>query len=343
MLAWQLDSAFGREHLHLRELEEPAAPGAGEVLLDVLAVSLNYRDLLMVEGGYDARQPLPLVPCSDAACRVLAVGPGVHGIAPGDRVCPLFAQRWLSGPPSRDKLRSTLGGPLQGTLRQRLVLAATGVVPVPDFLGDAAAATLPCAALTAWSALAVEGRVKAGDTVLVLGTGGVAIFALQLAQLLGARVVVTSSSDEKLARAHALGAWEGINYVAEPEWGRRVREVTGGGADHVVEVGGAGTLAQSLRAVRPGGTISLIGVLAGNAAPLAVTPILMQQVRLQGILVGHREGFEELLRAVALHRLQPVVDRTFPFAEATAAFAHLAAGRHFGKIVVEVTAAPAQG
>jgi NADPH:quinone reductase-like Zn-dependent oxidoreductase len=335
--AWRIEGAFGRENLRLVQAEE-AAPARGEVLLDVLAVSLNYRDLLMVEGGYDPRQPLPLVPCSDACCRVAALGEGVDGLAVGERVCPLFAQEWLAGEPTRARLRSTLGGPLPGTLRERLVLPATGVVPAPDHLDDAAAATLPCAGLTAWSALAVEGRVRPGDTVLVLGTGGVAIFALQVARLLGARVVVTSSSDEKLARARELGAWEGINYRREPEWGRRVRQLTGGGADHVVEVGGAGTLAQSLRAVRPGGTISLIGVLAGSSAPLSVTPILMQQVRVQGVLVGHREGLEGFLRAVAQHRLQPVVDRRFPFAEAPEAFAHLAAGRHFGKVVVEVAA-----
>jgi NADPH:quinone reductase-like Zn-dependent oxidoreductase len=334
--AWRLRGRFGLDSLALEEERVPA-PGRGEVAVRLRAVSLNYRDLMMARGEYDPRQSLPLIPCSDGVGEVVATGDGVRRVAVGDRVCPIFAQRWIAGEPTREKLRSTLGGPLQGTLRQAMVLSEEGVVPVPEYLSDVEAATLPCAALTAWSALTVAGSCRPGDTVLVLGTGGVALFALQIATLAGARVIVTSSRDEKLERARALGAWEGIHYLREPEWGRRARELTAGrGVDQVVEVGGAGTLAQSLRAVRFGGTVSLIGVLTGGETSLPLASIFMRQVRLQGILVGHREAFEGLLRACEAHRLRPVVDRVFPFAEAPRAFEHLASGAHFGKVVVEI-------
>jgi NADPH:quinone reductase-like Zn-dependent oxidoreductase len=333
--AWVVEGGFGRDHLRLVERPEPS-PGHGELLVRLRAASLNYRDLMMVEGRYNPRQPLPLVPCSDGVGEVLAVGEGVRGFAPGDRVCPTFAPRWLAGEPDRERLRTTLGGPLDGTLRERMTIAAESVVRPPAHLSDAEAATLPCAALTAWSALVVHGRLRAGETVLVLGTGGVALFALQIALLHGARVVVTSSSDEKLERARALGAWETVNYRREPAWGKRVRELAGEGVDHVVEVGGAGTLAESLRAVRIGGTIHLIGVLAAGEAPLSIVPVFMQQVRIQGVLVGHREAFEAMNRAIAHHQVRPVVDRVFPFAEVATAFDHLAAGAHFGKVCIEL-------
>ncbi|HVS01259.1 MAG TPA: NAD(P)-dependent alcohol dehydrogenase [Thermoanaerobaculia bacterium] len=336
MRAWEVAGSFGLDNLRLAERADPQ-PGPGEVRLRLRAASPNYRDLLMVRGEYDPRQPLPLVPCSDGSAVVEAVGEGVERCRPGDRVCPLFAPRWIAGEPTRERVRATLGGPLDGTLAEAMVVPAEGVVPLPDYLTDLEAATLPCAAVTAWSALVTHGGVKAGDTVLVMGTGGVALFALQIARLCGARVIATSSSDEKLERARALGAWEGINYRAVPEWGRRARQLTGGaGVDHVVELGGAETLPQSLKAVRLGGTVSVIGVLSSQQAPLSVVPILMQQVRAQGILVGHRESFEAMLRAFAAHRLRPVVDAVFPFAEAPAAFHHLASGRHFGKIAIEI-------
>lgn len=299
------------------------------------AVSLNYRDLLMVRGHYNPRQPLPLVPCSDGVGVVDAVGDGVDRVAVGDRVATVFAQGWLAGAPEASLVRSTLGGPLDGTLAESMVLSAEGVVKVPAHLSDVQAATLPCAAVTAWSALAGQGSVCAGDTVLVQGTGGVSIFALQLAQLLGARVIVTSSSDAKLERARALGAWQTVNYRATPEWGKAVRALTEGrGVDHVVEVGGAGTLEQSLKAVRVGGSVSVIGVLSGTRSSVDVIPILMGNVRLQGILVGSRADFEAMNRAIDAHRLEPVVDRVFPFAEAQAAFEHLASGSHLGKICI---------
>jgi NADPH:quinone reductase-like Zn-dependent oxidoreductase len=329
-------AAFGRENLRLVERPEPS-PGPGQVLLAMRAAALNYRDLLTVQGTYNPKQKLPLIPCSDGVGEVVAIGDGVSRVAVGDRVCPIFAQRWIAGEPTRERLRSTLGGPLDGTLAERMVVSEEGVVRVPEHLSDEEAATLPCAAVTAWNALVTEGGVTAGDTVLVQGTGGVSLFALQLARLLGARVIVTSSDDGKLARARELGAEAGINYRAVPAWGDRARELTGGvGVDHVVEVGGAGTLAQSLRAVRMGGRISLIGNLAGSSTEVALPLIFMQRVRVQGLLVGDRESFEAMNRAIAAHRLRPVVDRTFPLAEAGAAFDHLAAGRHFGKVSLRI-------
>lgn len=333
MRAWVLEGAFGRDHLRLVERDDPA-PGAGELLLRMRAVSLNYRDLLMVEGRYNPRQPLPLVPCSDGVGEVVACGAGVRGFTGGDRVCPIFAPRWLAGEPDRERIRTTLGGPLDGTLRELMTIGAESVVRPPAHLSDNEAATLPCAAVTAWSALVVFGRIRAGETVLVLGTGGVALFALQIALLHGARVIITSSSDEKLQRARELGAWETVNYRREPAWGKRVRDLAGEGVDHVIEVGGAGTLSESLRAVRPGGTIHLIGVLAAGEAPLSIVPVFMQQVRVQGVLVGPKESFEGLVRAMALHGVRPQVDRVFAFEEAPAAFDHLASGAHFGKICV---------
>jgi NADPH:quinone reductase-like Zn-dependent oxidoreductase len=333
--AWQLQDGFGLDRLRLGELPDPR-PGPGELLLRLRAASLNYRDLMMVEGRYNPRQRLPLVPCSDGVGEVAAVGDGVSGWQVGERACPTFAPRWLSGPPDRERLRGTLGGPLDGTLRELMAVPAESVVRPPPHLSEVEASTLACAGVTAWSALVGHGHVHAGQTVLVLGTGGVALFALQIALLHGARVVVTSSSDEKLARARALGAWQGVNYRTVPEWGKRVRELTGEGVDHVVEVGGAGTLAESMRAIRAGGIIHLIGVLASGEAPLSIVPVFMSQLRVQGVLVGSRVSFEELVTAVSVHETRPVIDRVFAFADAPAAFAHLASGAHFGKVCVRV-------
>jgi NADPH:quinone reductase-like Zn-dependent oxidoreductase len=332
----EIRGAFGLDHLVEAERPEPR-PGSGQVVVRVRAASLNYRDLLTIEGRYNPKQPLPLIPCSDGAGEVVATGEGVSRVRVGDRVCGTFAQRWIAGEPTRERLRSTLGGPLDGMLAELVALDQEGVVRVPGHLTDEEAATLPCAAVTAWSALVTEGGLAAGDTVLVQGTGGVSLFALQLARLAGARVIATSSSDEKLGRARELGAAEGINYRAVPQWGKRVRELTGGaGADHVIEVGGAGTFQQSLQAVRFGGRISLIGNLAGSSAEVMLTSILMQRIRVQGILVGHRESFEAMNRAIELHRLRPVIDRVFPLAEARQAFEHMAAGGHFGKICIRL-------
>lgn len=329
-----VDGSFGLQNLRHTRLPMPAV-GPGHVLLKVRAASLNYRDLMMVRGEYNPRQPLPLVPLSDGVGEVVATGPGVDEAMVGTRVASLFAQGWYAGDIPGDVTKHTLGGPLSGMLANYVVLPADGVIAVPDYLSDAEAATLPCAALTAWSALVTHGAVRAGDTVLAQGTGGVSLFALQFATALGARVLATSSSDEKLVRTRKLGAWETINYREQPKWGKRARQLTGGrGVDHVVEVGGAGTLQQSLRAVRAGGTISMIGVLSGGADKLNVTPVLMQQIRVQGVFVGHRAGFSAMLRALEHHQIHPVVDRVFSFADAPKAFEHMAAQRHFGKVCI---------
>lgn len=337
MRAYEIRGGFGLDNLVLAERPEPQ-PGPGQVRVRVRAVSLNYRDLMTVRGEYNPRQKLPLIPCSDGAGVVEAVGAGVTRVALGDRVTSVFAQRWLGGVPTRERLRSTLGGPADGMLAEQVVLSEEGVVKTPAHLSDEEAATLPCAAVTAWSALVGEGNLRAGETVLLQGTGGVSIFALQIARLFGARTIITSSREEKLARCRELGADEGINYRETPEWGEKVRELTGGlGVDHVVEVGGGGTFAQSLKAIKVGGTISVIGALTGGvAAGLPLTQILMQKVRVQGILVGSRDDFEAMNRAIALHGLRPVLDRFFPFEDARAAFEHMASGSHFGKIVVRV-------
>lgn len=335
MKVMEIRERFGLEQLLPGERPDPQ-PGAGQVQLRMRAAALNYRDLLTVRGQYNPKQPLPLVPCSDGVGEVVALGAGVDRVQVGERVAPMFSQRWIAGEPTRDKLRATLGGPLDGTLCEQLVLDAEGVSPVPEHLSDEEAATLPCGALTAWSALVTHGRVEPGQTVLVQGTGGVSIFALQFASLLGARAIVTSSSDEKLARARALGAWQTINYRSEPQWGREARRLTDGGVDVVVEVGGAGTLGQSLTAVRPGGRVCLIGVLGGRTGEVDIAPLFMNQIRVQGVFVGHREGFEAMTRAVAAHGLRPAVSRVFPLAQARQALEHLAAGAHFGKICISI-------
>ncbi len=340
MRRWEVGPDFGLASLRLVEGDEPR-PGPQEVVLQVLATSLNFRDLLVVQGRYDPRLPRPFVPLSDGVGLVEAVGSEVDSVQVGQRVVGLFAPRWRAGHQNRETLRFTLGAPGPGMLAERVVLPAWAVAPVPEHLTDEEAATLPCAALTAWTAVVEEGRVRAGDRVLVLGTGGVSTFALQFAVMHGAQVAVTSSQAGKLERARALGATFGVDYRAEPRWGRVVRQWAGEGVDIVVEVGGAGTLAESLRAVRAGGTVALIGVLAGGEGTTSLLPVLMNHVRVQGILVGHRQGFEAMARAIEVHRMRPVVDRVFPFEQAPAAFEYLEAARHVGKVCVRVAEANA--
>ncbi len=332
-------SEFGPENLRMTSRPDPL-PGPGEVIVAVRGASLNYRDLLMIAGQYNPRQALPLVPLSDGAGEVVAIGDGVTRVQLGDRVVGLFAQRWFAGQPTRDQLKFTLGGPLDGALQQLWKLPQDGVARVPDYLTWSEAATLPCAALTAWTALIEQGGLRPGETVLVQGTGGVSIFALQIAVMAGARVIVTSSSDAKLAQARALGAWQTVNYAERPDWGKAAVALTGGvGVDHVVEVGGAGTLAQSLLAVRPGGHVAVIGVLAGGAGPVNLTQVLMNNLRLQGVLVGHRQAFEAMCRAFELQRLRPAVDRQFSWRDLGQAMDHQRQGRHFGKVAVTLDAA----
>jgi NADPH:quinone reductase-like Zn-dependent oxidoreductase len=334
--AWEITGAFGLDHL-LMVTREPAPLGPHDVRIAVKAVSLNYRDHLMVGGSYDPRLKLPIAPCSDASGEIVEIGTAVKRFAIGDRVITSFAQRWISGAPTLEKLRSTLGGPLPGTLATELVLSEEGCVRAPARLSHEQACTLSCAALTAWHALVDHGALAAGQTVLVQGSGGVSVFALQIARMMGARVIATSSSADKRARLEAMGAFATVDYRADRDWGKTVKQRTEGrGVDHVVEVGGAGTLAQSLRAVAAGGIVHVIGILSGVSEPLSITPILMNEVRLQGIMVGPRESLEALVRAVDASTLEPVIDRVLPFDEAPTAFAHLASGAHFGKVVLAV-------
>ncbi len=335
MKAYEIREAFGIDHLTLTEHALPS-PGRGQALLKIKAVSLNYRDLLVVKGLYNPKIPLPFVPFSDGAGDVVAVGEGVSRVKVGDRVTGIFMQDWLAGELTEEKQRSALGGGREGMLAEYVVLSEHGLIQVPAHLSYEEAATLPCAAVTAWHAL-IEIGVRPGDRVLLLGTGGVSIFSLQFSVVAGAEVIITSSSDEKIAKASKLGAAHGINYKAIPEWGNRVRELTGGtGADIVVEVGGAGTLPQSLKAVRMGGRISLIGVLTGSAGEINPRPIVMKKIRLQGIFVGSRAMFESMNKAASLHQLRPVIDRVFPFGEARAALSYMESGTHFGKICIRL-------
>jgi NADPH:quinone reductase-like Zn-dependent oxidoreductase len=336
MNAYEIRDGFGLDSLRPTERPDPQ-PGRHEVLLRIRATALNYRDLLVVKGLYNPKLPLPRIPVSDAVGEVVAAGPEVTRVRVGQRVAGLFMPKWLEGEPSDAKGRSALGGTEDGLLAEQAVLHEDAVVTVPEHLTDEEAATLPCAGVTAWNALVTSGGVQPGDSVLVQGTGGVSIFALQFARLAGARVIATSGHDDKLRRVLGMGASDGINYKTTPKWGDKVRELTGGrGVDHVVEVGGAGTLPQSLRAVRTGGHLALIGVLSGYGQCDPV-PILMKAVRVQGIYVGSRAMFEAMNRAIALHQLRPVVDRVFPFAQAVEAFRYLESGAHFGKVVIRVS------
>jgi NADPH:quinone reductase-like Zn-dependent oxidoreductase len=311
-------------------------PGAGEVLVRVRAVSLNYRDLLIAKGQYARGLKVPLIPVSDGAGEVIEVGAGVTRVQRGDRVAGIFMQNWLSGEVSPYVARSALGGSVDGVLAEYVVLNENGVVHIPTHLSYEEAATLPCAGVTAWNALTTW-MLKPGITVLVQGTGGVSMFALQFARLAGARVIATSSSDEKLKKAGELGASDGINYRSVPDWDKAVLERTNGiGVDHIIEVGGPGTLARSLNAVRVGGRISMIGLLTGPETAVNPMPILGKQIQVQGVFVGSREMFEAMNRAIALHHLRPVVDRVFPFEEAREALRYLESGKHLGKIVIRV-------
>jgi NADPH:quinone reductase-like Zn-dependent oxidoreductase len=332
---FQIQDNWSINNLILTERTKPE-PGPGQVLLEMKAASLNFRDLLVPERGYGSLTgTLPLIPISDGVGRVVATGEEVRRVAVGDRVCPIMIQSWISGRPTMERISSTLGGPLDGVMTEYMVLNEECVVQAPEHLSNEEAATLPCAALTAWSAVVTDGQVKAGDSVLVQGTGGVSLFALQFAKLHGAHVIVTSSSDKKLQRAISLGADEGINYLSTPEWGKEALCIAGdNGIDLIIEVGGQKTLPQSLRTIRAGGTISLIGVLSGANMELSLGLIVTRKVRLQGITVGSRDGMEAMTRAISRHALTPVIDRTFAFEELRQALDYLACGGHFGKICI---------
>lgn len=333
MQCWQF-SSFGVDSLELVERPDPE-PGPGEVLVGVRAVSLNFRDLMMVNGTYNPRLQLPRIPCSDGAGEVLAVGEGVTAWNPGDRVAGIFMQNWLDGPLTPAKAKGALGGDIDGMLATQVVLKESGLVALPSHLSFQEAATLPCAAVTAWNALAV-GNLRPGATVLIQGTGGVSIFALQFARLMGLRIIGISSSDEKLKRAMGLGLDAGFNYRNDSDWERWALQETGGeGVDLVVEVGGAATLGRSLKAIRTGGTVAQIGVLSGTSEPINVPSILHKMAHIRGIYVGSRQDFLDMNRAISLVRLRPV-GHEYPWSHAREALRRIEEASHFGKLVLTV-------
>jgi NADPH:quinone reductase-like Zn-dependent oxidoreductase len=328
-------SAFSIDALRVVERPMPRLR-RGEIMIRIRAASLNYRDLAILKAIYLSNLPLPYVPASDACGEVEEIGEDVTRFRVGDRVAPIYTQGWYDGMPTLElRTKRTLGAPLTGVLQEYVVVPAEDAVSVPPHLTDAEAATLPIAAVTAWSTLA-EGHVKTGDTVLAQGTGGVSLFALQFAKLAGAFVIVTSSSDEKLARARELGADVGINYRTIPNWDAAAREATGGrGVDIVVETAGA-TLAQSISVLAFGGFVGVVGFVAGFEAMVPVRQLIGPMVRVQGIAVGSRARFEAMNRAISQHKLRPVIDSTFPLERATEAFKRMERGDHFGKIVITI-------
>jgi NADPH:quinone reductase-like Zn-dependent oxidoreductase len=334
MRVWVSDEP-GHENLRIETRPVPE-PGPGQVLLRMRSASLNYRDTIVVKNLYGAAANRPIVPLSDGCGEVVAIGAGVGRVKVGDRVAPLFFQDWISGPRKAAHAATALGGGVDGCLAEYMVLNERGVSPTPAHFTDLDVATLPCAALTAWTTLNVIGRVKAGDLVVVQGTGGVSIFALQFAKLAGARVVATSSSDAKLERARALGADLLINYKATPKWGAEIMKLTAGaGADIVVEVGGAGTLVESLKAIRVGGFIGVIGVLSGAAGEAPIASIMGKSAHVNGISVGSRDAFEDMVRAIDASGLRPVIGATFGFEDAKDAFAAMISQSVVGKIVID--------
>ena len=333
MKAYLLHTFSGPDGLKCEDLPSPK-PGPGQVLVRLRAASLNYRDLMVSKGLYNPRLKLPIIPLSDGAGEIIATGDSATRFKVGDRVVACFAPSWQDGAPTEANGRSALGAEASGVLAEQIVISEEGLLPIPAYLSFAEAATLPCAAVTAWNALVEQGGIKPGDTVLIQGTGGVSLFALQFAKLAGATVIATSSSDAKLEKVRAMGASASINYKTYPDWDKQVREITGGrGVDRIVEVGGAGTLSKSVRAARVGGYIALIGVLSG-AGDFNPISILMKSIRLQGLFVGSRRIFEDMIRAMESSKLQPVVDRVFPFDQAIDALKYLESGAHFGKVVI---------
>jgi NADPH:quinone reductase-like Zn-dependent oxidoreductase len=329
-----IQNGFGLENLAVVERPDPT-PGPGQVLLRVRAAALNFRDLLLAKGMYNPKLAFPRVLGSDAAGEIAAVGSGVTGWKPGDRVANAFLPTWIDGPIVDAVAKPTYGNDIDGVFAELVAVDERGLVKFPEHLSFEEAATLPCAAVTAWNALSTANTGR-GTTVLLQGTGGVSIFALQFAKALGARVLITSGHDEKLARALALGADAGVNYKTNADWDKWARQQSGGaGVDVVVEVGGAGTLDRSLRAVRIGGHVALIGVLAGGTGFNPI-PVLMKSVRLQGVFVGSRAMLEQLNALVAEKQIRPVIDRVFPFAEAVTAIKHMESGSHFGKVVLKM-------
>lgn len=335
MRTYVLQDRFGIDHLRITESPQPRL-GARQVLLRMRAWSLNYRDLMVVQGRYNPKLPLPFIPLSDGVGEIVEVGTGVDASRIGERVAGLFMQRWMDGRLTDEIAKSALGAALPGIAAEYVVLDEAGVVPLPDYLSFEEGATLPCAAVTAWRALETLGALQSTDSILIQGTGGVSLFALQFARRRGARVIATSGSSDKLARVMQMGADAGINYRETPAWGDRVRVLTKGiGVDHVIEVGGGGTMAESLRAVRTGGRISVIGILAGLGS-VDILPVLMRSLHIQGIFVGSRTDFVTMCRAMTEHKIHPIIDQVFSFEQLPQALRHMESAGHFGKIVIRV-------
>jgi NADPH:quinone reductase-like Zn-dependent oxidoreductase len=338
MKTYHITGPSGLDAITLADISEPVL-GPHDVLVEMKAWSLNYRDLGMPYGGYlkndKAKTNPPLVPLSDGAGEVVAVGDSVKRFKVGDRVAGCFFQEWIGGELTDAQISSALGGAIDGLLSERVALNENGLVSIPSSLDFEQAATLPCAAVTAWQALAL-GNLKAGQTVLMLGTGGVSVFALQFAKAFGARTIITSSSDQKLEKAKEMGADETINYRSTPDWDQEVLKLTSGhGVDNVVEVGGAGTLEKSMASAKVSGRVSLIGVLTGmpeqNPSPMLA---LFKRLTVQGIYVGSRDMFENMNNAIEANSILPVIDRRFSFNEVRAAYEYLKSGSHFGKVVI---------
>jgi len=326
---------FGLEQLAIVDTERPE-PGECEVSIQVESASLNYRDFLICMGLYKPDLQLPMVPLSDGAGTVAAVGEGVTSVSVGDRVSSVFWQAWPDGPAALSKIGASTGCEAPGMACEYALLPETAVVKLPDTIGMDTAAAIPCAAVTAWTALTTVGHTKPGDTVLCLGTGGVSLFALQIAKALGANVIITSSSDEKLERAKALGADHGINYKQNPEWGKEAFGFAGLGVNTVVETGGAGTLAQSIEALGWDGHIAYLGMLAGMSADLNLMGLVGKGAHLEGVMVGSRAEHVKLLEFVAEHQIEAVPDSRAPLAELAATLGAMPGGRHFGKLLIDI-------
>src|SRR5580658_6675105 len=337
MRAYQLPKGgAGIEALARVERPDPK-PAHRQVLVKVKACALNFRDLGIVRGSYRMPVRENVIPLSDGAGEVIEVGSGVSRFKAGDRVAGNFFQRWQGGEPAADVHTSALGGGIDGMLADYAVLEEDGTVKIPPHLSFEEGATLPCAAVTVWHAMVEHAKLKAGDTILLQGTGGVSIFGLQFARMMGVRAIITSSSDDKLKRAKTLGAALGINYKTTPDWEKAAMEFTGGaGVDHVVEVGGAATLTRSFGAIRVGGKVSMIGGLSGGATELNPGLIFGRRANVQGISVGSMQMFEAMNRAIEANAIKPVIDKVFAFAQAPEAYRHMASGAHFGKIGIRV-------
>ena len=332
MKKYQIVSDEGIDELHFTEGDMPSI-GEMDVLVRMKASSINYRDLATIENPMARKINFPLVPNSDGVGEVVEMGKKVTRVSIGDRVCGIFFQTWIDGEITSNDMANALGGTIDGVLCEYRTFHEDGLVKIPSHLTDAEASTLPCAGVTAWNSLVDKGCVKPGSTVLLLGTGGVSIMALQFCQMLGVKAILTSSSDEKLEKAQALGAWQVINYKKEPDWDLLVLDITNGlGVDHVVEVGGAGTLSKSINSVCISGSIGLIGILTGGQ--IDPTPMLRKSLHVHGIYVGHRRMFEDMNRAISAHEMRPVIEHTYPLDSARDAYHAMRAANHFGKLTI---------